>query len=208
MVSHQIIEALEIPFECRHADCEFEAPNGQITSHEKKCPHRKVRCPDGRCREDVPLRNLLEHMARGRDVLEWNNDGVIVHGFTMSKESYRRKHEKIEWTRSVFAYQDKHFVMVLTRVDRFYYSYLYILADQEEAENYTVTITVGHGGQTEKIHRNGKVFPIDDKHEDILKKRNGVLSFERGTGDLFVDQDVRGKEKKVEICFKISRVEG
>ena len=208
MVSHQIVEALEIPFECKHADCEFEAPNGQIASHEKKCDYRKVRCPDGRCREDVPLRNLLEHMERGRDVLECNNDGVIVREYYMSKESYRRKYENMNWTRRVFAYQDKHFVMVVERVDKFYYSYLYILADQEEAENYTVTITVGHGGQTEKTHRNGKVFPIDDKHEDILKQRSGVLSFSRGTGDLFEDQDVAGQEKKVVLSFKISRVQG
>ena len=215
MVPHQIIEALEIPFECGHADCEFEAPNGQIASHEKKCDYRKVPCPDGHCSEEVPLRNLLEHMEHEHgeedelEIFECDDDGVMVETFFLDIGSYNREFEAgREWDRSVCTFQDKHFVMVMTRVERLYYSYLYILADPDEAKNYTVTMTAGHGGQTEKIHRNGQVFPIDDKQKDVLKQRNGVLSFERGTGDLFADHDVPGRQKKVEICFEISRVQG
>ena len=208
LVSQQIIEAVAIEFECEHTDCEFEAPKDKIASHMKKCTYRKVACPDACCREYVPLRNLLEHMEHGRDVLECNIDGLIVEGFLMSTTYYNRKYETSDWDGRVFTFQDKHFVMVLTRIDRLYHSYLYILADIEEAKNYTVTITAGYGGQTEKIHRGGQVFPIDAKQKDILKQRNGVLSFERGSGDLFEDQEhVPGLEKKVVLCFKVNRVE-
>ena len=207
LVSEQIIEAVDIKFECMHANCEFEAPKNHIASHMKKCTYRKVPCPDGGCREEVPLRNLLEHMEGGRDVLACNIDGVVVHAYGMSTASYNRRYETSDWIRQVVTFQNMHFVMVMDRVDRLYYSYLYILADQEAAKKYSVTITVGHGGQTEKIHRDGKVFPVDAKQKDILKQRNGVLSFERGNGDLFEDQDVRGEEKKVVLHFKISRVD-
>ena len=72
-----------------------------------------------------------------------------------------------------------------------------------------MTIIAGYGGQTEKTHRDGKVFPIDAKQRDILRQSNGVLTFDRGTEDLFQDREGSDHpEKKVSLSYKITKTGG
>ena len=99
---------------------------------------------------------------------------------------------------------------MFSKTNGIFYSYFLLIGDQDEADKYKVTMMAGNGGQTEKTHRDGKVFPIDAQESSIIKEKNGVLSFQRGTGDLFEDQDDEGqavaKRKKVYMRFEISNV--
>ena len=58
----QLIEAADLNVSCKHLECKLSAPKKEITTHEKKCEHRVVPCPDLGCHQQVPFHCLLDHM--------------------------------------------------------------------------------------------------------------------------------------------------
>ena len=91
---------------------------------------------------------------------------------------------------------------VLTRRNGFFYAWIFILADPEEARKYSATIHVGEGTQSGLIHRGG-VVSIDVKRDDILKMRSGVVSFaQSGMGHSFF-RHLKTGEKEIQVSYVI-----
>ena len=91
---------------------------------------------------------------------------------------------------------------VLTRRNGFFYAWIFILADPEEARKYSATIHVGEGTQSGLVHRGG-VVSIDVKRDDILKMRSGVVSFaQSGMGHSFFSHLKTG-EKEIQVSYVI-----
>ena len=91
---------------------------------------------------------------------------------------------------------------VLTRRNGFFYAWIFILADPEEARKYSATIHVGEGTQSGLIHRGG-VVSIDVKRDDILKMGSGVVSFAQwGMGHSFFSHLKTG-DKEIQVSFVI-----
>ena len=76
----------------------------------------------------------------------------------------------------IFKYQYTLFAGQSTKVDGIYYFYFQIIGNIEEANEFKVELSIGHGKQSGIFH-SGRVFPIDTKREDIIKEESGVLSF-------------------------------
>ena len=57
-----VIENIEHP--CKYDSCSLSLPLPMLESHEARCPHRTVSCPDGDCRSKVPLARLVSHLSQ------------------------------------------------------------------------------------------------------------------------------------------------
>ena len=201
LAAEQLIEFMNLDYECKHPNCEFSACKKEAIMHEKKCEHRMVPCPDRCCKQQWPYHRLLEHMKYGKaeDHLRVWNDGVDKLNITITKHQDKNFH----WPCRVYIYQNKLFIASGSKVEGVYYFYLHIMGDLEEANRFKVAITIGSGRQSGIIHI-GKVFPIDAKMEDVIKEKSGVLSFWQGGMGESLLEDVDETTKKIVMNFKIS----
>ena len=131
--------------------------------------------------------------------------GILVHEFEIPAKVYSEKSQVRPCT--VAKFDDRTFLIAFVKLDGIYYTYLYMHGDQEEANMFMVTITIGGGTQSGILHY-GQIFPIDTKKKDIVKAPSGVLSFSSiGMGSTFFqDQNGPDNGKKISIQYKISKV--
>ena len=189
-------------FICRHANCQFTVAKSYLPSHEKKCEHRIVECPDTECQLLVPFWGLLDHMENGRVTPTSNPCNWI---WWMSAKKYTKKAMFAGWDCTVVKFQDKLFAATFCRIDRMYCAYVQIFGDPDEAKKFSAKISIGNKTKAAGLFGQGQVFPIDMKKCDIWEKKSELLCFSSdGMADsFFQDQDVPGQEKKIEVTYEI-----
>ena len=205
--AEQLIEAVDLKFQCKHPFCEGIASRREMIAHEKKCSYRMVPCPDGNCKETLQFYILLDHMKLWRQE-PWINATRMPQGQRyLVNEADLHNDQDLNWNCVVFDYQNSHFGMVTCKVRGTFYSYVHIFDDGEEAKKFKVAISVGKGGQTGLFHT-GQVFPIDAKREDIIKEKSGVLSFSpTGMGELFFEDIPIASSKALSVYVNIMKEE-
>ena len=201
----QLIEAVDLKFPCKHANCQVAKTRSLLIAHENKCGLRKVPCPDAGCTQLVPFRSLLDHLEKGSEGVTMRSSGILLHVYEIPDKIYSEKSFVRPCTPCKF--EDNTFLVAFVKLEGIYYTYMYMHGDQEEAMMFKVTITIGGGTQSGILHH-GQIFPIDAKKGDIIKAKSGVLSFtSTGMGDsFFQDQNGPDNEKKITIQYKISKV--
>ena len=204
LVIEQLIEAVELEFPCKHANCQVIETRGRLIEHEKKCEFRSVPCPDGGCSREIPFFSLLGHMENGSHLLPFTS-GVVMHAYEIPAKTYTAM--SCTWPSSIANFQDNTFVVALAKVEGIYYTYMRLLGNMEDSKMFKVTISIGGGTQSGILHH-GQIFPIDMKESDILKEHSGVLSFTSvGMGNTFFqDQIIPENGKNITIQYKISKV--
>ena len=198
----QLIESVDLPFQCKHTDCEFSASKKETIAHEKECEYRLVPCLHEWCCEDQwPLRDLLGHMQ----CEESEQIRTGEYAYTLELNENELNQDNVGYTSNVMRYEKSAFLSRIEKTDGIFYIYTRILGDHKEAQNFKVVISIGEGGPSALIHI-GQIFPIDARKEDILKEKSGVLSFNPiGMGETFFE-DVEGKKELV-INFKIRKAQ-
>ena len=200
----QLIETLEIPFPCKHEGCEFSDSKDETIEHEKKCEYRLVSCPTMRwCYTNQwPLRDLLGHInmhiyTQEAELIRTGEYSVTIKAI----ETVLSLHN-LDLLSTVMKYERSVFLSVAVKTDGIFYVYTYILGDLKEAQKFKVAISIGKGGPSALIHV-GQIFPIDARREDILKEKNGVLSFNPiGMGETFFGNVEGGKTLAIEIKIR------
>ena len=201
----QVIEAIDLDLSCKNANCEFMAPKRDLTSHEKRCEYRIVECPDTGCERLMPFLSLLGHIASRR----------LISSTNPHKQSYGMKRELVGFGANsgmgypcnIHKFQNKLFASTFCMVNGIWYAYMHILGDLDEAKKFSVTISVGQGSRAGIICY-GQVFPVDAKKADILKDKNGVLSFSPvGMAENFF-QHIKREIWSIDIHYKISNAVG
>ena len=211
----QLIEAVDLDFQCKHADCQVVMPKRELGTHEKKCKFRLVKCPMSDCKHEISFHGLLRHMSNGqcqslvRSSYITGGNGDLDQDFFTSQEKYNGN-GNINWKIIHLKFHEQSFMIVFARAGGIYYTFMYLYGDNDQAKKYAVTISIGHGTQSGIVHH-GKIFPIDMKREDILKENSGVVSFSSvGMGSsFFFDKNYSGEEGKViSVRFQISKAAG
>ena len=201
LAAMQLIEFMDLEYECRHPGCEFTAGKDDTILHEKRCEHRLVPCPDRCCKQQFAFRNVLDHMMYGKEEhhISIVNDGA-------HRWSLRERHQSsnINWPCKIFKYQERLFIATGSKVEGTYYLYLKVVGDLSEANQFKVAISVGKGRQTGLIHV-GRVFPIDAKQEDIIEEESGVLSFSQGGMGKTLFEPLEDGSRRVTMDFKIGK---
>ena len=198
----QIIDATDMERECRHQLCSFLAPREALSTHEKKCQHRSVPCPDYVCKQNVPFSGVIDHIEEAH--------GYAVHmdGLPFKETYFVTPNRQYQDAGTFVKFRGQQFLPVFVALKGVYYAWMYILGGSEEAAKYNAVMAVGRG-QPSVIAHHGKIFPIDAKIEDILKEKSGVLSFSHGgmESKLFRDTDPdyieNGCDKKVSAYFDV-----
>ena len=183
----QIIDATDMERECKHQLCNFLAKREALKSHEKKCQHRLVPCPE--CRRNVPFSGIMDHIKHG------HIDAMFIASRSHNKRGYRR-YETIKvstvfdrawWSMNIVKYQGHRFIPQFVISKGIFHAWLYLLGDSEEAEKFNVFMYVGEGLSSVLAHH-GKIFPIDTTTDIIFKEKSGVLSFSlKGMGSTFLE---------------------
>ena len=216
----QFIEFMGMTFECQHPNCEFSAPKNEMVLHDKKCAHRVVTCPNGSrcCRNSLmPVRSLLSH-------LEGSDRVPSRITFNPTAEPYIRQSflytenwmsTDCDWDCKIIDYQDQVFLQKNLVKEKTFYTFMYIFGDEEEAKKFSVTIFVKKGYRSIKIG-GGRIYPIDERCMDVIKKQNGVLQVNiegelgaevNGSVSLFEDTRCDGQwRKKLDVFISISAI--
>ena len=150
---------------CGNEGCLHCGPKEEVELHGKKCKHRLVQCPFARfcqCPEVLPIYKILDRCYVAKQL----QDGKMCN---MMRGSRGFKAE--------MSVDNNCFVMHFAKVDaRIIYVWVSIFGDAERASKYKAEISVHDGPMS--ITYQGKVFPIDEKYEDINEGEvDGVLAF-------------------------------
>ena len=123
----QLIEAADLDVSCKHLECKLSAPKKEITTHEKKCEHRVVPCPDSGCDQEVPLHRLLDHMKSDENsLLDLAFNNPTNQWYEMGMDQYKAKYN-FGWTCRILKFRNKLFASCFRRVNRWWYLYTYIM---------------------------------------------------------------------------------
>ena len=225
----QIIESLDC-YNCQNLDCEFSGNFCEMALHKKKCEYRLVQCPDGGyyshyggclwnydCPRDIPFHSLLDHWFKPGYDREYNFNLTIDEPsytnitFWMENEGWMGIHEKRwgrEWNCEVLHCNDHVFLFKALVYQKMFYSFMFLLGDEEKAKKFTVTLAIPKGSRSIQ----GRIYPIDATIRDIIKKQDGdgVLKYnldEDEEESLFEDKDYWGESGKelfvgVKICTR------
>jgi hypothetical protein len=173
IAAEQVIEKTDFVFDCVNAGdgCHFSAVRKRLQKHEGSCEARMVPCPDAPCKESLPLNKLLQHLEFKTDrYTPVYKDAVLTAKFTCSDMTL----QNLGWRVQICKHAINTFFAKFVRVNGIFYTWLYIVADEDVAKKYQVKITIAN--PTIFFSCTWKVFPIDLK-EEVMFERDDVLTF-------------------------------
>jgi hypothetical protein len=158
-----------------------------------------VPCPDSICNQSVPLNTLLKHFDKRAEI---NHDD----GLFSLKWSWRSWPQDLKVTRGWDARICKKncnlFFVKCAICNGLFYTWVYIAAGADVAENYQVSITIRR--DTNVVKFKGKVFPIDVEEDNVFKDEKELLSI---GGGLLNKLTVKEEHKRmVQIDYHILKV--
>ena len=180
--AEQSIEAWDFPRTCKNRirGCDFLAKRTEFGTHEDRCEHRIVLCPDIGCNTMVPFNLVLNHLkwSRGkREVQELDMRSGRAAKINFNVPVSFCAANSIVIPGSMFQNPHGcHFTLNFQKTAGIHYAWITVIGDAELAKDFTVKMTMGKGQPTRISHR-GMVFPISAKFEDIIKDKDGVLMF-------------------------------
>ena len=164
-----LAEQTTVKISCQNVGCVYFGLKKDLSQHGNKCEYRLVQCPFRSfctCPDVLPVNKIIEqcHVARQLNDTETCNMIIGNRGF---------KAVNYSWTKE--SGNDDHFILHYAKVDaRLMYAWVSVIGDVETASKFKAVITV-EDGPTSITHQ-GKVFPVDVKHEDIIEKEaDGIL---------------------------------
>jgi hypothetical protein len=160
-IAEKIIDKLSLEVPCIHAErgCNHTEKKSMITEHEANCGSRLVKCLDGECGEIINLDGLLDHAKQKHNSLQKDTTGRVI------SENFGRKHvffiglRTEPWHHDFHVYDGQTYVPILCEEHNMLYVMLYILASEEVAKKYKVTISIS--GKDFNMSYTTNIVPID-----------------------------------------------
>ena len=164
-----VAEDIIIKISCQNRGCAYSGLKKDFTSHGKMCEYRLVQCPFHSfclCPGVLPVNKIIDHCDVAKQLKDTETCNMIFgnRGFKAINYGTIRGDK---W--------DDHFILHYAKVDaRLIYVWVSMVGDVETTRKFKAVITV-EDGPTSITHQ-GKVFPVDVKHEDIIEREtDGIL---------------------------------
>ena len=164
----------------------------ELFVHEKRCPHRLVRCIHPLCQLLVPVNKLTEHILEASHTLTEVTTPNAIHASEV--QSFIRRIGKLENSDSrncwsvihiiidgKFFLGKKHFFTELvregTKDEGDWIFWVYLLGSEQEAMEYEYTLTLNSAGKTQTSHQyHGSCVSVDKDIETLLKDAKQMSS--------------------------------
>jgi len=168
-----VIENIEHP--CKYDSCSLSLPLPVLESHEARCPHRTVSCPDGDCRSKVPLARLVSHLSQSEYCCADSAPTQLQAGADWVRKNYvidDVANVDEGWPMSLYSFDDQDFAVIPSKSNGQYFFVLVMFATKSECIKYKVEI-VAHQWETDatasefSFRFSGNPTSIDVKKEEL-----------------------------------------
>ena len=157
---------------------------------------RKVPCVAEWCGEEVPLKELMEHVNEKHGVKKWtvDSDGLIEKNWN-SKSGTKVRH---------YDFSGHTFIHRLIKLKGIFYMYTKILADEAAASKFMVDLEVVNPKNNTSMKCPGvKVYSVDMKWQDVIKDEDGVLFFDQMMAKKFFSVQVFCDHDE-DVCYHLT----
>ena len=172
---------------CIHG-CEHVGSYIDVGVHEKSCQSRKVPCVIEDCNDAVPLNELIDHIETVGTFecpRHWDlrivecSDNSVETSWGGGKLNKKFKNLNRTWDHVFYyIYSGHKFFPRVVKRNNIYNVNTKIMANEEAANQFKVDLELGNKKNLASIKLPGmKVYSVDTKHQDILEKEEGVMSF-------------------------------
>jgi hypothetical protein len=180
-IAEKIIDKFDFEVTCSYAGrgCAHEAKKSKIKKHEVNCGSRPVQCLSVKCKETVNLDQLLVHsQQKHKSRKEAFLKNVIYKIFSVQDSDF--KDTKLTpnlrtWPHSFHSliFSGKTYIPILWKQDNTFRVMLYILASEEVAQMYKVTISIS--GKEYSVNYTTNVVPIDMPFSEAKQNEENSL---------------------------------
>ena len=174
LIAATILENIE--HKCCFHDCDQEFRLGDLEEHESVCPHRKVSCPFFKCKTEVSLAKLVEHLKTSRECCSQTEaplatqDSWTIVNYKKS-ELFAIRSSSI-WKIALFMFCDKVFAIFPSAVNGHFYFVILMFGSQADCAKFKFEMCV-HSRDSKaddsvnavKFH--GCPLSVDVKEEDM-----------------------------------------
>ncbi len=187
-------------------------------NHSDECSYRLVPCPDLKCHEYVPVKKLLNHISSKHPFSLWLGhleDGYVAKQFwNINSQKNLVNSKSNTWVLTIWQYDGENFIAVLTRRDRIWYSWVYIVGHILMAQKYDYNITISNSERKGTCSYTGMVHPIEQLGDEVISSHNCFVATDVAIQEFLTKEglteakQMEGYDYRLPIEYSVTRVLG
>ena len=209
----EMIKNYELEVNCKyyHEGCQVLELRQAMGEHERKCGCREVTCPNSECLTRLQVKQIFSHIKdKHNDALV--RDDTEHADFTLTcllKDEFQQR-EVSTWITVVWNHNNGHtFFPMFEKRNKAWFAWLYILANQEEAERWESSIKVRDQDRDCVLEFTGPVFCVDTESRDVMERGKCLamsdkqIDIMKSTESIKAEEKERGFNSKIVISYDI-----
>jgi hypothetical protein len=202
-IAEKLILKFDFEVPCIHTGqgCNHREKNSRIKAHEANCTKNHVECLVTTCGEIMNPDQLIEHSRQKHNCAEWKTAGnKFSYNFGIRDEDFENTHSTLTWLQWFFVLGGQTYIPILWNENGVFCVMVYILAEKEVAQKYTVTISIT--GKDFHMNYTTNVVPIITPIRDAKCNEKNSLALTNCYAKMCIIKDSRDKDV-LSFRFKI-----
>jgi len=159
-VANHLVDLLPHPCTNRDQGCPYEAHANEVTAHEADCEYRIIKCPSFRCKKQVSLKKLGEHICSAKVPPHNQWSRIETYPLQVTRRMNEDLIHSLDPVRFTFEGRPCFLQSMASDDSRFMFHFVQMCGTREECQRYNAKIDIlGRGGLISS--QNCQLIPLD-----------------------------------------------